>query len=297
MLKLSSRFFVVQAALLVLLGVSCKQNATFLQADNPMQAGWNNYSLGEFDRAEFYFEQAIAQAPAGSDEQLSALYGLATTLNLRRPGEDPERAREMYEQIIKASPTNDLAAWSMLALARMKHLVPVGQDPDYDQVYKAYQEVIDRYPDHLAAKEAFLYLNSILIATLKEPETRKALAALEEYVKNPSNTFLGPCWSLIAVGNTTLGNQQRRFEAEVKSFENTEIDPTNPFTEFAWAYWNLATIAEFELGDFETARLYYRKLIAEYPKDQKVYGAKQALKRMDAMEAKIREELKNTGNP
>ncbi|OGV44126.1 MAG: hypothetical protein A2X46_13150 [Lentisphaerae bacterium GWF2_57_35] len=287
----------VQAALIVLLGSSCKQNATLLQSDDPLHAGWNNYSLGEFDQAQFFFEQAVAEAPKDSDAQLTALYGLATTLNLRRPGEDPERAQELYRRILDTAPANDLAAWSLLALARMQHLVPVGDDPDYEQVYKAYQDVIDRYPDRLAAKEAFLYLNSILVATLKEPETRRALASLDEYVKNPSNTFLGPSWSLIAVGNTTLGNQERRFEAEVKSLETTEIDPTNPFTEFAYQYWNLATIAEFELGDFDQARLYYRKLIAEYPKDQKIYGAKQALQRMDAMEAKIREELKEAGNP
>ena len=35
----------------------------------------------------------------------------------------------------------------------------------------------------------------------------------------------------------------------------------------------------------------YRKLLAEYPRDQKVYGAKQALKRRDEIEARIRAEL------
>ena len=45
------------------------------------------------------------------------------------------------------------------------------------------------------------------------------------------------------------------------------------------------------LGDFDTARKYYRKLIEEYPTDIRMYGAKQALKRMDEVEGKIRGEM------
>ncbi|HPY62737.1 MAG TPA: hypothetical protein PLJ22_06290, partial [Kiritimatiellia bacterium] len=56
------------------------------------------------------------------------------------------------------------------------------------------------------------------------------------------------------------------------------------------AYWNLATIAEFEVGDFDLARHYYNKLLEAYPTDIRVYGCKQALARMDALEAQIRAE-------
>ena len=92
----------------------------------------------------------------------------------------------------------------------------------------------------------------------------------------------------MAVSYQTLNMPEERLRAEEQSLETTEVDPTNPFTEFAWQYWNLATIAEFEVGDFDTARKYYRKLIEEYPTDIRLYGAKQALKRMDEVEAKIR---------
>lgn len=285
--------------LVTILGVAltltaCRKSSFQLEGQTRLEAAWNDYVLGEFDRAIERFTQLRSGETPGSDLWCHATYGLATTWNLRRPGEDPEKARQYYKELLAVAPKHDLAAWSDLALARMLHLVPVGQDPDYEQVRKAYREVMNRYPDHLAAQEAFLYWCSTLIASMDPAQTRRALTELEKYVENPKHAFLGPAWSLIAVGSQTIGDQERRLYAELRSLETTEVDPTNPFTEFAWQYWNLATIAEFEVGDFDTARMYYRKLIEEYPQDIRIYGAKQALKRMDELEAKIRAELAGT---
>lgn len=262
-----------------------------LTSHDLLPAAWNDYTMGEFTRAIQRFEFLRATESQGSDLWCHATYGLATTWNLRRPGEDPAKARALYQELLSAAPNHELAPWAALALARMKHLVPVGQDPDYEEVRRAYQEVMRTYPGHLAAQEAFLYWASTLIATIEPGPTRQAIAALREYVANPTNAFVGPAWSLIAVGSQTLGEQEERLQAELRSLETTEVDLTNPFTEFAWQYWNIATIAEFEVGDFETARKYYRKLIEEYPRDVRIYGAKQALKRMDEVEARIRQEL------
>ena len=180
--------------------------------------------------------------------------------------------------------------WTELALARQQHLVPVGQEPDYAAVNAAYRHIMEKFPDHLAAKEAFLYLQSIQLAQLDPKTTRAAERKLREFVQGNRKEFAAPAWSLLAVAYTTLGEQEQRLEAEKNSFELTEVDPSDPFIEFAWAYWNLATIAEFETGDFALARTYYNLLLEKYPKDIRVYGCKQALARMDALEAKIRAE-------
>lgn len=288
-LKRLTRPILVLLALLPLSLPSCAKKASVEPVSDPIAAGWNEYFLGEWDRAIAVFEAAANASPPGGDLRLKALYGLATTWNLRRPGENLEKARELYRQVIAEGPKSDMAAWCLLGLARMEHLVPVGQDPDYDKVLATYQSVMDEFPDHLAAKEAFIYYHSVLVSSLDEAQTRKALKALREYVSNPSEEFfIGPAWSLIAVSCTTLGDPEGRLEAEIRSLETTEVDPTNPFTEFSWQYWNIATIAEFEVGDFETARTYYRKLIAEYPQDIKIYGARQALERMGRLEEKLR---------
>jgi len=270
---------------------ACSSAVYVVESDDPFESAWNDYTLGEFDRATEKFEALRAGAVVGGDEWCKAVYGLATTWNLRRPGEDTKKATAYYEELIQGAPTHDLAVWSRLALARMKHLVPVGETPDYGEVRKAYRDVMALHPGHLAAQEAFLYLQSTLISSLDPAQTKQALEALEKAVADPEYQFVGPAWSLIAVGSQTLGDMERRLHAEEMSLKTTEVDPTNPFTEYSWQYWNLATIAEFDVGDFEKARYYYQKLIEEYPQDIRVYGARQALMRMDDLEMKIRAEM------
>ena len=252
--------------------------------------GWTAYRLSEFQNAALAFEAARAAAEMGSDDWAMATYGLATTWDLRRPGEDPKKATALYQEILAAAPDSPMLPWTELALARQQHLVPVGQDPDYAAVNAAYRHIMETFPGHLAAKEAFLYLQSIQLAQLKPESTRAANAQLSEFVAREKKEFLSPAWSLLAVGYHTLGEQEQRLAAEKNSFETTEVDPSDPFLEFAWAYWNLATIAEFEVGDFDLARRYYNLLLEKYPTDIRVYGCKQALRRMDELEAKIRAE-------
>jgi tetratricopeptide (TPR) repeat protein len=275
---------------LVLALSGCAKKVAETRPSDAVAQAWQDYKLGEFDRAAAAFER-VAEATAATDGlHAQALYGAACVWHLRRPGEDAQKAEKLFKRVIEAAPGHDLAAWSRLALARMKHLVPVGEDPDMQAVRAAYGDVIARHPEHLAAREAFLYLQSTLVATLEEAPTRQAVQALEEFVRGPRPEFVAPAWSLLAVAYTTLGRQEERLRAEIRALETTEVDPGNPFTEFAWAYWNIATIAEFEVGDFDLARRYYGRLLAEYPRDIRVFGARQALGRMDALEAKLRVE-------
>jgi tetratricopeptide (TPR) repeat protein len=255
-----------------------------------IDAGWTAYRLSEFHNAARAFATARTSAESGSDTWAMATYGLATTWDLRRPGEDPKTATALYHEILATAPGSPMVPWTRLALARQQHLVPVGQEPDYAAVTQAYARLMADFPGHLAALEAFLYLQSIQLANLEPASTRTAIARLREFAARENQEFVSPAWSLLAVGYQTLGQHEQRFEAEQRAFETTEVDPSDPFLEFAWAYWNLATIAEFEVGDFDLARRYYALLLEKYPTDIRVHGCKQALKRMDALEAKIRAE-------
>lgn len=252
--------------------------------------GWTAYRLGEFQNAALAFESAMQRAARGSDEWAMATYGLATTWNLRRPGENPELATQLYQEILAAAPNSPMVPWTELSLARQQHLVPVGQEPDYAAVDRAYQHIIDKFPGHLAAKEAFLYQQSIQLAKLDPKSSREVEKRLLDFIGNGKPEFASPAWSLLTVAYVTQKEQEKRLEAELKSLETTEVDPSDPFIEFGGRYWNIATIAEFEVGDFDLARKYYHLLLEKYPTDIHVHGCKQALKRMDALEAKIRAE-------
>jgi tetratricopeptide (TPR) repeat protein len=278
-------------------------NDASASAPELIEQGWTSYRLNEFHDAILQFEAARAAAEPGSAEWAMATYGLGIVWDLQRPGEDPKKATAYFNEVLESAPDSSVAPWVKLALVRQKHLVPVGQEPDYDAVKAGFQAIIDDYPGHLAAKEAFLYLEGIRLSEginsdepgVLEAQSRAAESNLLAYIEAQnaaSNTeFVSPAWSLLTVAYVNLDEQEKRLNAEEESFSHVETDPNDPSVEYAWAYWNLATIAEFEVGDFETARLNYRKLIEEYPNDIRVHGCKVALARMDALEAKIRAEL------
>lgn len=250
---------------------------------------WQDFMGGEFDTAARGFEATIRSAGKDAPERLLALYGLASVWNLRGSGPDPVRAEKLYREVIAAAPKSDAAAWSLLALARMKHLVATGVEPDYPAVRKAYGEVIAAFPGHPAAEEAFIHSQATLVATLAPADATTALAALQTFLKsNPAPKFSSPAWGLVAECHRTLGDPDARLRAELESLRTREIDPTNPWSDHAAVYWKIATIAEFEAGDFRVARTHYKKLIEEYPTDNRKFGAKQALIRMDEQERRLR---------
>jgi len=264
-------------------------------ADTPDQTGiktriaqaWDYYRMGEFNKAALIFEGSATQASTGGDLNLMARYGLGITYSLRSPDPDNARAEKLFEGIVAEKPDHELAAWSLLALARMKHAVPVGVEPDYNAVRAAYQRVIDRFPYHPAGEQAFIYQQSTLVAGLDPADAQKALDALTKFiVAHQASRLVSSAWTLISECSLTLGRADDRLAAELKALNTQILDPTNPFMDRAGAYWKIATIAEFEAGNFTIARKYYNALIKEYPTDQRKYGARLALARMDQVAKK-----------
>lgn len=268
----------------------CIRQATQLDPDELIRRGWERYRLGDFDLTVSDFDDALAAVPEGDSRRPMILYGLGTVWNLRTPvtRQKPDLAASFFRQAIEADPNGKLAAWSALALARVQHLVPVGREPDYPKVRKAYQDVIDRYPGHLAADEAFIYLQSTVAATMEVQASRQAVRDLEHFIEtHPQSGFLNAAYALLAVCYETLNDPERRLAAEIRAIDTKEIDASNPKQENSWEYWKIATIADFEVGDFPTARRFYRRLIEEYPQDVRRFAAEHALERMDEIERKL----------
>jgi tetratricopeptide (TPR) repeat protein len=255
-----------------------------------MASGWDLYRLGEFSLALKDFEAVAQGAEPGSSNHLAALYAQATTWSLRRPEEDKVRAERLYREVIALAPTNDLAAWSWLALARMKAAPVGGEIPPLPPQVEAYQEVIDRFPSHPAAEEAFFHQQAARLEQPDEARTREVLAALETFLgTRPQSPWRSTAYGLVGHCCAVLGLKDRRLEAAFEAFRSAEVNPATPPSarDMSTFYWQVATLAEFETGDFDMAREYYRKFITEYPREQRVFVARQELKRMDELEAEI----------
>lgn len=260
-----------------------------------LEEGWRSFRLADYKKALRAFDDVIANPGVPAEQRWKALHGKASVWDLRQPvpSQDDELAKKIYQQIIDEAPQSDIAAWSLLALARMIHLVPVGEDPDYPRVREAYQVVIDAHPDHLAGQEALIYQQSTLIMTLDPADTSNAIARLHQFLNEyPQTPFASAANDLLAQGYETLGNHEQQLEARLRELAALEIDPNSPASaDLSWRYWQLATTAEFLVGRFDIARTYYQKLIDEYPLDFRKFPSRQALARMDRVEQSIREEI------
>jgi tetratricopeptide (TPR) repeat protein len=262
---------------------------------DPIAAGWEHFRLGEFDQAQKLFELVRDKEGCAPSERMDAIFGLATVWDLRAPMTDQDKklAAQLYHEVIYEEPDGRLAPWSMLALARMKHLVPVGKEPDYKAVQAAYLKVWQKYPESQAGQEAFIFLQATYIRSMDAKDVAGAIEKLTKFIsEHPESKLNYAAWSLLVQAYSIDRESDKHLEAEVKTLTSHEIDRANPFIENSWSYWKIAVTAEFEVGDFELARKYYRKLMDEYPQDIRCYSCEEALLRMDATEKRLRKELK-----
>lgn len=274
--------------LLAVASAGCNNQARILDPEKGLQSAWKSFQLQEYHQAEEQFTQIIERSEG--DDCIEGMYGLATVYDLRYPNRDPLQASELYEEIIRLAPQSDYAAWSMLGLARSLHIVDVDEKPNYAAVQAAYTRVIERFPDHSAGEEAFLYQQTILLLELSPERGAQVAASTEAFIrKHPNSAYLAMAYSLWGHAlSISGGSPASRMAISIKALEFAQLDPLNPKADLASAYWSLASTAEFAAGDLETARRYYLKLINEYPTDERNLGAKLALDRIDAIETEAR---------
>lgn len=256
-----------------------------------IELAWLKFRMGEYNQAIKIFHKVIADVPENSDEQLQSLYGLGCAQWLKLPGDDKKKAGEFFNEVIKRAPDSDYAAWSMLALVRIIHIVPADQKPDYPKVREEYRKIYEKFPSHIAGHEAFVYMIGTYLCESTRESAELARPKLDEFIKaHPDSPYISSAWRLYSIACEILGQKQEELDAKLNELEKREIDPTNPFMDNASTYWSIAVFAEFEIGDFDTARKYYNLMMKEYPREQRNFGAMMALKRMDALEAKLAKE-------
>jgi len=213
-------------------------------------------------------------------------------------GENPLKATGYYREVIATDPASDLAAWSALALARMQAAPVSGEPTDLEVQVRAYQAVVDAYRAHPAGEEAFLFQQAARLNAPLADQEPDVLVKLEAYLQaNPATPWRLMLLRMIAHCCDALGLHERRVTVMLQELEEREATAaaTASAADNLRAYWSLATAAHYDLGDFDLARDFYGRLIRDYPTDQRVFPAKQALRRMDETERELRAKLAAAG--
>lgn len=251
---------------------------------------WEKYRMAEFDRAIRMFN-TIRFSADSEDLRVQALYGEACCWNHRRDKRDPAKAQLLYQQILEEAPKHELAPWSALDLVRVRASGPLETRPGPGLVAEEYLSVSRKYPKSPAGDEAFLHGQTVRLPEADETETGKILEEVRSYIDTHSQSpFLSPLYRLAAQCCEQLGRQRERLEYLIRASETRETVKGLELIDRTTDYWQIAYVAQFELGDFALARTYYSRLIEEYPQDVRVFAARKSLAAMTAMEEDIRRE-------
>ncbi|MBI4976086.1 MAG: tetratricopeptide repeat protein [Spirochaetes bacterium] len=272
------------------------------EASRLCKSAWTSFSRGFFRGAEKEFLTVVQGTETDKSQSASlasALYGLGIIYNF---GDriDRSKAVQFYERAVAVGGTNDMAAWAMLARARLYEVVPMGQKPDYEAARKEYRAVMARFPNHPAAEEAFLYLSTTYLITYNIDDARKALVEIETYIKNrPTTLYKERLYDILAnaYNNITMNLNAKmtiaeRMEIRKKGFDIgrerlklLEADTKNPVAnDIAAMLWTLGTSAELNLGDLPLAKNYLNDLVKRYPYDFRAPLAAIELKRIERIE-------------
>jgi tetratricopeptide (TPR) repeat protein len=274
-------------------GVACDRPASSLDSRDPHDAAWLNFRLREFAEARKAFDAVIADG--SRDDGDLARFGLILNDSVGE-GRDFDLARRELQAKLDAEPDGLIAPWVMLALVRLDHVPPTSDvSLDVPKLIAAYTAVSERYPGTLAAAEAQLYRAALLAGATDNASLVEARQYIETLLgETGEHPFRQPLYSLLSSTLTRLKDHPAALAAQIRSLETKEIDPANPNLDNAFDYFSIAINAQYDVGDFETARIYYRKLLEEYPADQRVFLAKTNLAEMDRIEAELRAELGGT---
>ncbi|NCD33952.1 MAG: tetratricopeptide repeat protein [Spartobacteria bacterium] len=263
----------------------CVEETSLVEPKELMARGWASYRLGDYDQAQVYFDDAYGLGESNKSARAESAYALGMLWSLRRPGDDADLARTYFQDVTGHGGTTEFAPWSALALVRLDHLAAPGDEPDYPLLLSEYESVIERDAGHPAAQEAALYKASILVAQMTDNTARQALEEMNAFVRlNPESRYISAAYAIKAACCEQLNLPVERLAAEEAALQHLPKEEGNPFYDSSSKYWKLAVVAEFEAGDFDTARMYYQRIIEEYPQDIRVFGAQQAIDRMNQLE-------------
>jgi tetratricopeptide (TPR) repeat protein len=293
------------AVLIVLVVAGCERARVEAPPRELLEKAWSHFRLEEFEEAREAFAAALekvadakdgpeAEGPGERERlQLNATYGLALVASLAHHGEEPAEARRLFERVIALdhSPTRETAAWAALALVRDAAL-PATADAAIDRaaVSAGYGEVMEKYPATPAAEEAFLYRTAMLVETLERGDARRAVEEVRAYMgAHPAARLRTALFALESTAHGTLGEYREALAAAIASVESKEADPANPQANTILEYYRIGMMAQFDVGDFATARAYYAKFLAEYPRDQRAFVVRLLLEHLDRTEVALRE--------
>lgn len=286
LLRRSGRWLALPLACAI---VGCRSDSSTDSTASHLETAWQSYRLGEFDRAAALFQELERDTPVNSLAHAEALYGQASVWNTRRDRRNPALAISYYDQVLQTANCGALAAWAALDRVRVDHLAGAETPLDHSALAQRYRAVYLSHPQTPAGQEAQLLALALESTGAAPPVLRARLAEYRQFLEtHPGTPFRARIHADMSRIHGDLGEFDLKLQSLILSVEERERPRLGPPEHLAVAYWFIATCAEFDAGDFATARTYYRRLMETYPQDLLVFRCRKALERMDEVEHRVK---------
>ncbi len=244
-----------------------------------LEAAWNALIRANYPLAEEKFKQ-VPQETSDKSLQAEALFGLAMTYQIRRPGGDAQAAAGLFEHLTTEFPETPAAPYATLSLARLADMPENEQDRTEEKIEKArdlYRAVLAQWPEHLAADEAALRLGQTYLEHVGETaEEDKGAAILRDRLEaRPENPLAAPMHLLLG----DLSYRREAYRRAVDHWIAADEAGIPGLTDKATVYFHIGSVAEHRLKDYRLAAEWYMKIVTDVKRDSKYYVALKAAER------------------
>jgi len=267
----------------------CDRTRVARSNEQLLSEAWADCASSKFAESAVAFQQVVQQSqkPDAQAMRLLGEYGLAT-LEALGDQPEPEKAKLLFQQIVKEAPKSDEAAWSQLASIRIQQRLE-GTDTaaSRQRLAQGYREIIGSWPDTPTADEAFVHLQALLLISPSDDEARHVASDISTYLGQGKTRFAPALCNLRGIAYSSCHDSRQALDNSIASLDRQEHDPINPAPADSARLYGIGAQAQFDVGDFATARKFYGRLLKEYPTDQRVFTVKLLLKNMDKVEADL----------
>lgn len=238
---------------------------------------WEDLRLGRWSAAE----QRLQSLTTSPDIEVAcqARWAEGNLWQFRRPESDLTKAATAYDWVVRQHPTNSVAPWALLALARIPDLDVLAPKPA--AAIPLYRRVLTEYPESDAAQEAVLHLAEALWQAHGKDGAVEAVQELTRWRAEHSNPKYAAQIELMLgrLYRYPLEDHRAAVTHLAAAFDlGLALLPQRTST-----CWTVATLAEHELHDRDLAIRYYTRFLQEFPNHRTSFMAKQGLRRLGAL--------------
>lgn len=200
------------------------------------------------------------------------LYLTAYVWQVRKPGEDLDRAKTYYQRVIDEHARSGVAPWAMMNLARSWDMSLLQKDRQADRAREMYRRIVNEFPGHVMTHEATVWLASSRLARKGDPNEQQAgRQILFDWLADHPDNYLASTMHYL-IGKSF--QQQEKWSPAIRHLALSYEKGLPTSGDRASVCFAVAQIAQKKLRDYRLAARWYQEIVDHVQRDNKYFISK-----------------------